>query len=92
MPVSARHIATILTLALAGFALGSCGTINEKLADGMGDYIPKWAGGLPADAPPRRGTQQYDAYMKEREAKRLQPAPTKDEATKAPSSSSAAVY
>lgn len=78
MPVSARHIATILALALAGFALGGCGTINEKLADGMSDYIPKWAGGLPADAPPRRGTPQYDAYMKEREAQRLQPAAERD--------------
>jgi hypothetical protein len=92
MPVSARHIATFLALALASFALGGCGTINEKLADGMGTYVPQWAGGLPPDAPPRRGTPEYDAYMKEREAKRLQPAPSKDEATKAPSSSSAAVY
>lgn len=92
MPISARHIATFLALALASFALGGCGTINEKIADGMGTYIPQWAGGLPADAPPRRGTPEYDAYMKEREAKRLQPAPGKDEATKAPSSSSAAVY
>ena len=40
----------------------------------MGDYVPQWAGGLPADAPPRPGTPQYDAYMKERERKRLMPA------------------
>ena len=92
MPVSARHIATILVLALAGFALGGCASVNEKLAAGVSDTLPQWAGGLPADAPPRPGTPQYDAYMKEREAKRLQPAPTKDEATKTPSSSSAAVY
>ena len=92
MPVSTRHIASILALALAGFALGGCSSINEKLADGMGNYLPQWAGGLPADVPPRRGTPQYDAYMKEREEKRLQPAPSKDEATKSPSSSSAAVY
>ena len=92
MPASTRHIAAFLALALAGFALGGCGTINEKLADEMGNHIPQWAGGLPADAPPRRGTPEYDAYMKEREAKRLQPAPSKDEATKAPASSSAAVY
>jgi hypothetical protein len=92
MPVSTRHIASILALAVAGFALGGCSSINEKLVDGMGNYIPKWAGGLPADAPPRRGTPEYDAYMKEREEKRLQPAPSKDEATKSPSSSSAAVY
>ncbi len=97
MPVSARHIATFLALALAGLSVGGCGTINEKIADGMGTYIPQWAGGLPPDAPPRRGTPEYDAYMKEREAKRLQaapgkPTPSKDESAKAPVSSSAAVY
>ena len=87
MPASARHIATILALALAGFALGGCGTINAKLADGMGDYIPKWAGGLPADAPPRRGTPQYDAYMKEREQKRLEPAANANASGPSPTSS-----
>ncbi len=92
MPVRARHIATIFALALAGFALGGCGTINEKIANGMGDYVPQWAGGLPADAPPRRGTPQYDEYMKERERKRLEPAANKDDATKSPLSSSAQVY
>lgn len=46
----------------------------------MGDYVPQWAGGLPADAPPRPGTPQYDAWMKEREQKRLQPAAPRDEA------------
>jgi len=83
MRVSARHIATILALVLAGFALGGCGTINEKIADGMGDYIPKWAGGLPADAPPRRGTPEYDAYMK----KRLEPAANANAAAPSPTPS-----
>jgi len=40
----------------------------------MGDLIPQWAGGLPADAPPRPGTAKYDAYMAERERQRLMPA------------------
>ncbi|WP_407188765.1 hypothetical protein [Bradyrhizobium centrosematis] len=62
-----------LVLALAA-GLSGCGTVNEKLSAGMGDYVPQWAGGLPADAPPRPGTPQYDAYMKERERKRLMPA------------------
>lgn len=72
MPVSFHHIATIL--ALAGFALGGCASINEKLAAGVGDSLPQWAGGLPSDVPPRRGTPQYEEYMKERERKRLEPA------------------
>jgi len=72
MPVRLQHIATIL--ALAGFALGGCSSINEKIAAGVGDTLPQWAGGLPPDVPPRRGTPQYDEYVKERERKRLEPA------------------
>ena len=45
------------------------------LAAGMGDYVPQWLGGLPADAPPRPGTAKYDEWMKERERQRLEPAP-----------------
>jgi hypothetical protein len=91
MPVSSNHIAAIVALTLAGFALGGCASINEKLSAGMGDYIPKWAGGLPADAPPRRGTPQYDEYMKERERKRLEPAVAADGSKPAsPSSPSSA--
>jgi hypothetical protein len=71
MPRRFRSIVSLLALA-AGLA--GCGTVNEKLSAGMGDYVPQWAGGLPADAPPRPGTPQYDAYMKERERKRLMPA------------------
>ncbi|OJU99912.1 MAG: hypothetical protein BGO16_15000 [Nitrobacter sp. 62-23] len=43
------------------------------MAAGMGDAIPQWAGGLPADAPPRPGTAKYDEMMKERERERLTP-------------------
>jgi hypothetical protein len=88
MPVSSKHIVAIVALALAGFALGGCSTINEKLSAGMGDYIPQWAGGLPPGVPPRRGTPEYDEYMKERERKRLEPAVAAD-GTKPASPSSA---
>jgi hypothetical protein len=89
MPVRAHHIATILALALAGSALGGCASINEKLAAGASDYIPQWAGGLPRDAPPRRGTPEYDEYMKEQERKRLEPAANANAAAPSPTSSSA---
>ena len=78
MPIRACHIATIIALSLAGGALSGCGTINEKLAGGVSDAIPAWAGGLPADAPPRPGTAKYDEFMRERERKRLEPAVAKD--------------
>jgi hypothetical protein len=68
-----RFAVLIATTLLAG-GLAGCSSVNEKLSSGMGDYIPQWAGGLPADAPPRPGTAQYDEYMKERERNRLVPA------------------
>lgn len=70
--MSKRFHSLLLLVGLAA-GLSGCGTVNEKLSAGMGDYVPHWAGGLPADAPPRPGTSQYDAYMKERERKRLIP-------------------
>ena len=74
MAVRAHHIVVIAALALASLALGGCSSINEKLGAGVGDTLPQWAGGLPPDVPPRRGTPEYEAYMKEREKKRLEPA------------------
>lgn len=87
MPVRYRHLVVVATLALLAGSLSGCGTINEKLADGIGDYIPQWLGGLPADAPPRPGTAKYHEFMKERERKRLEPA-VKDDASN-PTTSSA---
>jgi hypothetical protein len=86
MPINARQLAIALVVALLACGLGACGTINEKLADGMGDYIPQWLGGLPADAPPRPGTAKYEALMREREQKRLEPAPPKEDAVQTSSS------
>jgi hypothetical protein len=79
MAVSSRHVAIVLAVPLLVCGLGGCGTINEKLAAGMSDAIPAWAGGMPADAPPRPGTAKYDEFMRERERKRLEPAPAKAE-------------
>jgi hypothetical protein len=91
MPVSSNHIVTVVALALAGFALGGCASINEKLTNGVVDSIPQWVGGLPPGVPPRRGTPEYDAYMQERERKRLEPA-VAAEGTKPASPSSASSH
>jgi hypothetical protein len=92
MLIRVRHIATIIALSLAGGALSGCGTINEKLAGGVSDAIPAWAGGLPADAPPRPGTAKYDEFIKERERKRLMPASERGEEIKSTPSSQDAVH
>ena len=74
MSIGTRHLTTLVAAALLACDLGGCGTINEKLAAGISDAIPAWIGGLPADAPPRPGTPQYDAFMKEAERRRSEPA------------------
>jgi hypothetical protein len=73
-PMAALTLYTLLAWSLTG-----CSSINEKLSTGMGDYIPQWAGGLPADAPPRPGTAKYDEYIRERERNRLLPADQRNE-------------
>jgi hypothetical protein len=74
MNVRVRLHAALLGSALLASSLTGCSSINEKLTNSVGDYIPQWAGGLPADAPPRPGTAKYDEFMKERERNRQLPA------------------
>jgi hypothetical protein len=87
MPISRRHFAVLFAVMLPACSLSGCGTINERLADGMSDYMPQWLGGLPLAAPPRPETAKYGEYMQEQERKRLEPAPPKGDATSAPGSS-----
>ena len=87
--ISRLHQIVLVAIALFTCSLGGCAYINEKAADAMGDYIPKWAGGLPADAPPRPGTAKYDEWMRERERQRLLPADQQDKPASAPTASSA---
>jgi hypothetical protein len=86
MPIRIRQVAVVIAVALMACGVGGCGTINGYLASGLSDVIPQWAGGLPADAPPRPGTAKYDEFMRERERKRLEPAVAKDEAVQSASS------
>jgi hypothetical protein len=79
-----RQFVLLFAAALEAVALSGCGTINEKMSATMGDYVPQWAGGLPADAPPRPGTAKYDEFMRERERQRLLPA---DQREKTPTQS-----
>jgi hypothetical protein len=82
---------SLTLIALAASGLSGCGTINGYLASGMSDHLPQWAGGLPPDAPPRPGTAKYEEFMRERERKRLEAPPQKEEADKASSASSSVI-
>lgn len=74
MRASSLRLSVAVTVGLVLSGLGGCGTINEKLTEGMADRVPQWAGGLPPNAPPRPGTAKYEAYMKEQERRRNMPA------------------
>jgi hypothetical protein len=87
MSIIARHLAAVFAFTLLSCSLTGCASINEKLAAGLSDAIPYWAGGLPADAPPRPGTAKYDEFMRERERRRLEPALAKEEADNSSASS-----
>jgi hypothetical protein len=92
MPNCLRRLAIVTAVALSAFGLSACGTINEKLADGLGDYVPQWAGGLPSDVPPRPGTIKYDEFMQERERKRLEPAASEQAKVNTQPSSTGSLY
>jgi hypothetical protein len=54
---------------LASSLLAGCAsTGSNPVAD-----MPAWMGGLPADAPPRRGTPAYDAWQAERAKEAARP-------------------
>lgn len=79
---SSRRLAAVTGLFLMSFSLSGCGSISSFVAGGMADLIPAWAGGLPAGAPPRPGTPEYEAYAaKQREHQQGDTAPGPDPAT-----------
>ena len=80
---SFRRLSLLIMIAVHTCGLTGCGTINERIAAGVSDAVPAWAGGLPTDAPPRPGTAKYDEFMRERERKRLLPASERDETPEA---------
>ncbi len=67
MPSTIRRAFVVIGIVLLAGSLGGCGSISSFLAGSMGDFIPKWAGGLPADAPPRPNSSKYDEWVKQHE-------------------------
>jgi hypothetical protein len=68
-----RRLITAATLLGFGLNLASCGGF-------VADHWPHWAGGLPADVPPRPGTPGYTEFIAHGQSKpdepKLEPAPT----------------
>jgi hypothetical protein len=84
-------LSMLIVLAPVACGLSGCGTINATLGAAVSDYVPHWAGGLPADAPPRPGTAKYEEYMRERQQKRLDAPPPNEATDKASPASSSAI-
>jgi hypothetical protein len=92
MSVRACHIIALTALALAGAMLGGCSSMNQNIGPAIGQALPLWAGGEPNDVPPRKGTPEYDAYMKEREQKWHTPASPSGPASSSPTQPGAVHY
>ena len=58
---------TFLTLCALCLLVSACAS-GPHIAD-----MPHWIGGLPPDAPPRRGTPEYDAWQAERAKEAARP-------------------
>src|SRR4051794_10599586 len=63
-----------LLLSSAVSTLMSCAPVSAVVSDNM----PMWLGGMPKDVPPRRGTPEFDEWMKKRneDAAAIKPAGT----------------
>jgi hypothetical protein len=58
---------------LLAFALCGCASTRSLVSGTIADTIPEWAGGLPADAPPRPGTPGYEKFEKDLNAELAAP-------------------
>jgi hypothetical protein len=75
-----KRLITVATVLAIGLLVASCGGF-------VADHWPHWAGGLPADAPPRPGTPGYAEFVAHG-----QPTPdTKSDAPQQPTATASAV-
>ena len=55
------RFALLIGVAVSGLMLSSCASPGGNF---IGDNLPEWAGGLPPDAPPRKGAPGYREYVR----------------------------
>ena len=61
--------------------LTACANTRASMSETIAD-MPHWMGGLPEGTPPRRGTPEYDAWMKKRAEDAAAIKPAKDSTAK----------
>ena len=87
-----RQLFAIVVLVVASVALSGCSSTNSSwLVDQLGN-IPEWAGEIPAGAPPRPGTPEYDEYTKKLEGAAVVPANQRGLLPQPPEISTKALY
>ena len=68
-------MARIVCLCILAALLSGCGAIHGMTVGAgefMADHMPAWAGGLPADAPPRPDDPRYAKYIEQQNARAAQ--------------------
>jgi hypothetical protein len=78
--MASKWLITAATLLGFGLNLASCGSF-------VADHWPHWAGGLPADVPPRPGTPGYEEFVAHGQSR----ADAKPDAKQEPTATAAAV-
>jgi hypothetical protein len=53
--------------------LGGCASTRSFVSAKVADIIPEWAGGVPADAPPRPGEPGYEKFERDLNAQLAAP-------------------
>jgi hypothetical protein len=70
-----RAMIRLACLCMLAATLSGCGVVRGmtvNTGEFFADHLPEWAGGLPADAPPRPGDPRYAKYIEEQNAKATQ--------------------
>jgi len=74
-----KRFVPLLTALMACLALAAC----SSFAGYVSDHWPTWAGGMPADVPPRPGAPGYSEFLIQQQGKEAPPPPAPADKTAA---------
>ena len=75
----------LVCICMLAAMLSGCGAIHGMTGGSgefLADHMPEWAGGLPADAPPRPSDPRYAKYIADQQAKAAEGKPSTASADK----------